>query len=200
MNLGSPEYRAFVEALYGFEEVEWWLELGDLLAGRPGWHVDFCNTEDGAELLWSFGSFGSSLFNVTPVGAGEFSLFDYEVDENHLIAGIDSLRGWLEENESRHTDQLAKRRPMLSADDWWMLRIIPFDVRVTVDDARWLGTVVGLPLEVAIATSFEALLVAVRQMLCNAVGAPAELAPVLKMTARLDSSSTAALGGESPPT
>ncbi|HEU0131893.1 MAG TPA: hypothetical protein VFQ85_12965 [Mycobacteriales bacterium] len=193
-DIGSPLYWAWVEKLYGFDQVEWWLELGDLLAGRPGWHVDIDTSGGRLGLLWSFGSFGRSLFNVTAVGLGEFSLFDYAADENHFIVGVDALRGWLEDNEPRYNDEFAGLRSWLAADDWYMFCVLPYDVRVTVDeDGRWLATVHGLRAEVAVAADLPAVLAAVREMLCGAVGAPAEVAPRLRLTARLDEPANAAI-------
>ena len=92
-DIGSPPYQAWAELLYGFEDAKWWLDLGDLLAGRPGWHVDLNATGGRLTLLWSFGAFGSSLYNVTAVGPGEFDVFDYDAETNHLITGVDDLRG-----------------------------------------------------------------------------------------------------------
>lgn len=195
--IGTPLYRSWVDALYGFEAVEPWLELGDLLAGRPGWHVDIDASGGGLGLLWSFGSFGRSLFNVTAVGHGEFSLFDYAADESHLLAGIDAVRAWLEDNERRYDDEFADLRPWLAADDWYMFRVLPYDVRVTVDeDGRWLATVHGLRAEVAVADDLPRALAQVREMLGTAIGAPLDLAPRLRLTARLDESAATALAAE----
>jgi len=198
---GTPQYLTFVETIYGHGAGPWWVALGDLLGGRPGWHCDF--TSSG--LLWSYGALGSSLFNIsapdTPEDpdepsdyeTGKYILFDYDADIEHGFFSIDDLRVWLESNEYRHADHAREVGQWVASDGWAMLNALTFDARVTYEDGNWMATVPKLPLEAAFAYDLPTLIERVRELIAGALGAPLELASTIEIQARLTPAATRAL-------
>jgi predicted RNase H-like HicB family nuclease len=191
--LGSPEYLMVAEWIHGHDNETWFVALGDLLGGRPGWHCDL--TREG--ILWSYGALGASLFNISPPTSDaapdhRFSVFDYEQDETFEFAGTDALREWLDANEGRHADYARKARAVVAAFDWGVLKS-GFTADITIDGDTWVGTVRTLPMEATFATSLATLVANLREMIGQVFDAPAAVIPEIAIVARLDAKAAAHL-------
>ncbi|MEG3093483.1 hypothetical protein [Sphingomonas sp. PB1R3] len=195
VDVGTPTYIILAEQMYGWDAKDWWEDLGDLLGGRPGWHCDFT----GEALLWSFGPFGSSLFNVSPpddagdYGVGAYELFDYEADETHRFATTAALLSWLEANEHRHADHVRKLKEYASAFEWRVLKDIGVELRVTHDGSVFIGTFPDIAFESAFAADVPTLLAQAREAVARAHDAPPGIAPEIDLIVRLDPKASAAL-------
>src|ERR1700693_3294243 len=73
-----------------------WIELGDLLAFRAGWHCDVINY---GELLWNFGTFNGSILSIQVLNDGKFRCFEYYQDESQDLENIDAGMDWINERE-----------------------------------------------------------------------------------------------------
>lgn len=167
----------------GFALREKWEELANILAHRPGWHFDVVN--DG-EALWSLGAFGGSLVNISITRTGKFGCYDHEHErESEDLDTIEEVEAWLRPREER-----ARRLPdaeiWLSRDNWRLLRELNLRVSVTALDGSLIGRVDGIPLEATFGSSVAEVLRRVREMICSAVGAPADVASDLRLHVRLD--------------
>lgn len=195
VDMGHPNYWAVANAFHGHTNTQWWLDLGDLLGGRPGWHCELT----GEGLLWSFGPFGSSLFNVgapedeDDYAAGRYMLYDYEADEEQKFGSTTAMLEWLEANEHRHADHLRNMRESLSDRHWSVVKGMGIGARITHDGHTYIATVPFLSLESTFADDLPTLMSRVRELIAHACDAPPEVAPDIEITARLDAKATAAL-------
>jgi hypothetical protein len=211
IDLGDPEYLRVAEWIYGQHTVEWWQELGDLLGGRPGWRCDL--TSEG--LLWSFGPSGSSLFSITlpeadadledvsdldtddpgedGIAPAGYELYDDDADEMVSFANVSELLTWLEANEHRHANHLAKLREMAMTFDWKVLKTLGWKARVTYVDGTWVGTVDRIPAEATFSSTLPGLTSSLRELIATAFDAPAEVTPDIELSVVLDQAATAAL-------
>ncbi|GAA1692395.1 hypothetical protein GCM10009808_06880 [Microbacterium sediminicola] len=195
LNLGSPEYVVTATSLYGDDSSPWWESLGNLLYGRPGWYCELANTDGGAELMWSFGALGSSLFNISLTDdPTSFQLFDYAADECVLLSSIDELREWLDRNEARHATHVERNlAPMASANGWRLLKAHEFMLDLTYDEATWIASVRKLPVTAAFGSSLKEAVSNAREAIAHAFHAPPELAADIRVSVRLDQAAVAAL-------
>jgi len=192
IDMGRPTYANLASRLYGPETEAWWVALGDLLGGRPGWHCEFTQLTDHNGLLWSFGAFGSSLFNISaPRDPGDFAsgaleIYDFEGDTTYRFAGTDELLAWLEDNEHRHADHVSNLRPLASAFGWKVLKTMGVDLRVTHDGSSFIATFPDLPFESAAASDLSTLLAHARQAVARAHGAPDWVTTEIGLRVHLD--------------
>jgi hypothetical protein len=199
IGFGTTNYVSLADWLYGYESVEWWTALGDLLGGRPGWYCELGT--DG--LYWHFGAMQASLLNIgSPVEDGRrdkfpksnYSLFDYEADEVVHFESIDDLRTWLEANEPRFTDYIRGRySEWASADDWAVLRMMTWRINVEYDGAAWIATVPNVPADATFANDLPQALRQAGELICAAFGAPARIAELMSLEAYLDVEACSAL-------
>jgi hypothetical protein len=198
IDLGDPQYVSVAEWVHGDLSGPWWRELGDLLGGRPGWRCDL--TSEG--LLWSFGASGSSLFNISfppvehdaadAIPAG-YDLYDWEADETVSFSNTRELLAWLEANEPRHAGHLRKLRELAMTNDWAVLKSLGWKARVSYDGGTWVGTVEGIPADATFSTSLAGLTDALRELIAASFEAPADVAPDISLSLKLDHAATAAL-------
>lgn len=195
LNLGSPEYIVTATTLYPDDSGPWWESLGNLLYGRPGWYCEIANTNEGTELMWSFGALGSSLFNITWSGdPGQYRLFDYEADNVIVLHSTDELRDWLDDNERRHDEHVTTSiRPLASSDGWSVLRSIGFTLDVTHDGSTWIASVRKLPVTAAFGSSLQEAIKNAREAIAHAFDAPKNVAADIKVSVRLDPAAVSAL-------
>lgn len=192
LNVGEPTYLKLAGLLYGENTEEWWKDIGDLLYGRPGWYCEIALTP-GMELIWSYGAVGSSLFNVSYEDVSGYSLFDWDADSTKKFQTVDELRKWLDENEWRHADHTFKLRDLASSSDWAVLKTVGFDIDVTFDEERWIGTVRKLPVTMGAAMSLADVVSQMREGIAQAFDAPASVAKSLQVQVHLDPAAAAAL-------
>lgn len=192
LNVGEPKYLSLAALLYGEDTEEWWKNLGDLLYGRPGWYCEIALTP-GMELMWSYGALGSSLFNISYQDEAGYALFDWEADTTKKFQTVDELRKWLDENEWRHADHTLRMRDLASSSDWAVLKAVGFDMDVTVDNDRWIGTVRKLPVTMSAAMSLADVVSQLREGIVQAFDAPASVAEDLQVRVHLDPASAATL-------
>ncbi len=101
VNLVNADYRNVCHTYGGGVELEGrWIELANILVGRPSWHFDIVNN---GEALWSLGDFGGSNFNISVTGDG-FYCYNHLLGHSEVFADIAHVSKWLEpiEQESRH--------------------------------------------------------------------------------------------------
>ena len=175
----------------GHKLLDKWRALGDLLAHRPGWHFDVVNR---GEALWSLGAFGESLLNIHVQENGTFGCLDYIQDKRGTGDGeawfeartVDEVEAWLDKREaqSRQPSELAKQ--LLSDEDWRILRIHEFKVKVTWSDGWYLADVRGIPEEATFEKTLHDLIASTRAMITRYVDAPADLASDLRVRVELD--------------
>lgn len=192
LNFGEPTYLRLAARLYGEDTEEWWKDLGDLLYGRPGWYCEITSTPE-MELIWSYGAVGSSLFNISYDDEPGYALFDWEADSTRKFQTVDELRKWLNENEWRHADHALKLRDLASSSDWAVLKAVGFDIDVTFDNDRWIGTVRKLPVTMSAGMSLADVVSQMREGIAQAFDAPASVAKDLQVRVHLDPASAAAL-------
>lgn len=196
LGFGSPEYIVTACTWHGWELKEWFLEIGDLLAGRSGWHCEL--TAEG--VLWSFGPFGASLFNISPpkdaeAPVGRFALFDYDADESIYFEAVQELRMWLDANEHRHANHVHKMRDMISMSDWAVLTKGALEARVDFAEGLFIGTVPSLPAEATFARTLAELVNNLRELVGAAVGAPADVTARIRLRVLLEPDAAAAVTG-----
>jgi len=140
-----------------------WQELGDLLAGREGWHCDVVNS---VELMWSFGTFRGSLLNIQVLKNGQFGCFDYSEDENQSFELIADVDAWILKREpaARKSD-LETSKDFLSANNWHGLRNFPFELDVDYVDPTYIGVIRGGAHEATFARSLKELIINAKQMI-----------------------------------
>lgn len=201
LDVGDPAYPSLVESLYGSDPVavDWWIDLGDLLGGRPGWR---CCLGDGG-ITWRFGPLDTSLFSISApdeeddesYDARRYVVHDHAPDDIDVeCVGASVLLGWLEGNEPRHAEHLTSLRPLMSGHEWDVLTMRPFDVRITHDDLTFIATVPTVsPMDAAFGNSLGEVLANARAMIAAACGAPAEVTDRLNLKARLDAKATRAV-------
>lgn len=176
----------------GFELLDQWRALGDLLAHRPGWHFDVVTR---GEALWSLGSFGESLLNIHVQADGSYHCLDYLQDKRSSAGDTD---GWLvtrslgeiEEWLAKREEQSRKPSPLtmqiLSDEDWRVLRLHLFPVRVSWSDGWYLATVRGLPEEATFEKTLKAVIDSTKAMIVRSLDAPTEVAADLRLRVCLD--------------
>ncbi|OHF24513.1 hypothetical protein BKP30_29300 [Rhodococcus erythropolis] len=194
MNLGDSTYLRLAAILYGEETQQWWKDLGDLLYGRPGWYCEITNTANETQMTWSFGTLGSSLFNVTFDDESGYSLFDWDADSKLRFTTIDQLREWLDTNEDRHSNHPRKLRSLAEAFDWAVLKNVGFDLDVTVDDDAWIATVRKLPVTMSTAKTLSETVSQAREAIASAFDAPTKVAQSILVQVHLDHAAASALG------
>lgn len=196
--MGSPEYVVTATSLHGWEYNDWFEEIGNFLAARPGWHCDL--TSDSG-ILWSFGAFGASLFNISPPESastvtGRFSLFDYDADEVLAFNTIDELRGWLELNEHRHADHAHKLRDMIASLDWAYLKRGSLEARVQFSDGAWIGTIPGLPAEATFGRTLPEVVRALQDMVASVIDVPADVVRDIRFELTVDAAGVGVLAAD----
>ncbi len=173
-----------------------WRELGDLLAGRAGWHFDIVN-KGGAvpEALWSLGLFGESRLNVRVTDAGWFECFDYDGDRTDVCSTIAKVAAWIEggDREERARKPSDLQRRMASEDDWKVFKFRQNTVLVSWSDDYYSAAILGAAHDTAFGTTLKEAIDRAGEMLCGLFGAPSEIAPELNLVAELDESATSRL-------
>lgn len=192
--MGSPNYLAVASAFHGHHSTKWWLALGDLLGGRPGWRCEL--TDEG--LIWLFGPLGTGLFVVSApfhedpadVDAdyenGRYVILDHAADEMPEFTGTEKMREWLDANESRHAKHVEKLRFAYEENDWAVLKSMEFETRITHDGHTFIATVPYLSMESTFADDLPTVLTRVQELIAHAFDAPQNIAPEITVKARLD--------------
>ncbi len=173
----------------GPERREAWLDLGDQLAHRPGWHFDVVNN---GELLWSLGILGESRLNIHVSPEGMYSCYDYDEDTEAICASIPEVEEWLSTREDRAKEPSPTLLELAQADDWRVLKAHPHELRVSWSDGYYSASMAGLG-EASIAATLKDAINGAAEMLCLLFGAPAALAPQLTLRAELDETAAAAV-------
>jgi hypothetical protein len=167
-----------------------WRDLGDLLANRAGWHFDV-NTASHDKVLWNAGLFGESRLNIHVDANGRFACFDYdadnagEADPVTTCATIAEVEGWIAARADRAARPSATAVAYAGDSDWAGLKAHAHQVRIT-----WSGNSYHASLpeiyEASVGTTLQDALDGVASLLCRLLGAPAELARQVPLTAELD--------------
>jgi len=167
-----------------------WRDLSDLLAHRAGAHRHFeCDVGRG-EVLWSLGMLGESRLNVQVGNDGQFICFDYARDAETSCAGIPAVNAWLSTREDEAGKPSDALLALAQADDWNLLKRNRHRLRVTWSDGHYSASLPHLCDASFGATLAEAVNRAA-EMLCQLLGAPADLAPQLTIKVELDETATA---------
>lgn len=174
-----------------------WRDLGDLLAHRVGWHFDV-NTASADPVLWNAGLFGESRLNIHVAGNGGYACFDYDADKAGdpnpvtVCATIPAVEAWLADRERGAARPSSTAVAYAQDGAWRVLKTHANLVRVTWADGFYHASLSGL-FEVGVGTTLQDALDGVAVLLCRLLGAPAELAPQVPMTAELDEAAMAQL-------
>jgi len=115
----------------GYALLHAWRALGDLLAGRPGWHFDVVN--DG-EALWSLGLLGESRLNIRVTEDGGYHCYDYGADHAVVIYGIAAVELWLADREDEAKLPSATLLALARGDDWSVFKHHQFKMTVSWSD------------------------------------------------------------------
>lgn len=166
-----------------------WQELGDLLAGRSGWHFDIVSTSGGQrEALWSLGTFGAALLNIGLDEQAQFRCFDYLEDQSQDCSIVAEVERWLAGREERAKKPNAAQLELAQADDWWGLKIHRYTAVVSWSDGYYSATVLGAMLDAAFGETLQQAINCVGEMICAMYDAPAALAAELKLAVELEPS------------
>jgi hypothetical protein len=171
----------------GPERREAWLDLGDQLAYRPGWHFDLVN--DG-EPLWSLGILGESRLNIHVNPEGKYSCYDHDEDTEVVCTSIPEVEGWLSNREDRAREPSPMLLELARTNDWSILKSHPHELRVSWSDGYYSASLPGLG-EASFAATLKDAINGAAEMLCGLFGAPAALAPQLTLRAELDETAAA---------
>ena len=166
-----------------------WQELGDLLAGRSGWHFDIVSTSGGQrEALWSLGTFGASLLNIGLDAQARFRCFDYLEDQSQDCSSVADVERWLTGREERAKKPNAAQLELAQADDWWGLKSHRYVAVVSWSDGYYSATVLGAMLDAAFGETLQQAVNRAGEMICDTYDAPPELAAELKLAVELEPS------------
>lgn len=165
-----------------------WRALGDLLAGRSGWHFDVVNLGFQPEVLWSLGTFGASLLNIQVDQESRFVCFDYEEDRTDCCSDIAAVEKWLANREERAKQPNTAQIELAQHDDWRGLKIHRYTVIVSWSDGYYAAAIRGAMLDATFGETLQQAVNRTGEMICNMYGAPAELASELNLTVELERS------------
>ncbi len=168
---------------------EAWLDLGDQLAHRPGWHFDVVN--DG-QPLWSLGILGVSRLNIHVNQDGRYSCYDHDEDAEAICTSIPEVEEWLSTREDRAREPSPMLLELAKADDWSVFKAHPHELRVSWSDGYYSASLPGLS-ETSLAVTLKDAINGAAEMLCRLFNAPAALAPQLTLRAELDETASAQL-------
>ena len=183
VNFSNPDYRNVCDTFGGgFERLDDWIALANILAGRPGWHFDIVN--DG-QALWSLGDFGGSNLNISVTEDG-FNCYNHSSDDSVVLKNIDLVSSWiepLEEEGRRFPIQLA------ASSNWQVLLSLKFRIRVDVIGDKYCADVKGMAEEEVFGDTLVEVVAFARERIVQYFEAPVELTE--KLLIRLDISEKA---------
>ncbi|MEU1495744.1 hypothetical protein ABZ456_36560 [Streptomyces sp. NPDC005776] len=183
VNFASSDYNNACDTFGGgFERLPAWRELGNLLAHRAGWHFDVVNR---GEALWCLGVLGECRLAIHVTEESQYHCYDHGTDSDTVVADIPAVESWLQDREEAARQPSPVIMKMASAETWKLLKIYPFQLRVSWSDGYYAASVAALAEASFGRTAAEAVNGA-GEMICQLFGAPAELAPELTLAAELD--------------
>lgn len=170
-----------------------WRELGDLLAGRAGWHFDIVNAGAAApEALWSLGLFGASRLNIHVNDVGWFECFDYDEDRTDVCATIADVTAWIEDadREERARKPTDLQSEIASGDDWKIFKVHKHTVLISWSDDYYSAAILGAAHDAAFGKTLKEAIDRASEMLCGLFGAPPGIALELNLVVELDGTAT----------
>ncbi|MGC1238069.1 MAG: hypothetical protein WA860_04690 [Acidimicrobiales bacterium] len=180
VNFDNSDYRNVCDTFGGGFELEIkWIQLANLLVGRPGWHFDVANH---GMALWNLGDFGSSNLNISVTPEG-FNCYNYLADDSVVLPEIEQVSAWLEpiEDESRHFPA-----ELAAALDWEVLLDLKFVLRVDVIGKGYCAEIKGMAGETILGDSLREILDSARRKIIGYFRAPIDLAERLLISAQLN--------------
>ncbi|MEU9191125.1 hypothetical protein AB0D14_42870 [Streptomyces sp. NPDC048484] len=185
----NNDYEAICEAFGGgFENLPAWRTLGNLLAGRAGWHFDL-NLHN-AEPIWSLGTFGESLLLIHVNDLCQYHCYDHRADDDTTTTDVSAVEAWLEPREEQARRPSATLLEMAQANGWQTLKILPIPLRVSWSDGHFCAATYPLD-EVSFGRTLPEAVNRAAEMICQFLGAPADIAASMTLTVELDASATA---------
>lgn len=165
-----------------------WRELGDLLAGRSGWHFDVINIRSRPEVLWGLGTFGASILSIYVDEQARFVCFDDEQERTDHCLDVAAVEKWLADREERAKRPNAAQIELAQADDWRGLKAHRYTVMVSWSDGYYAASVRGAMLDATFGETLQQAVNRTGEMICEMYGAPAELASKLNLVVELERS------------
>lgn len=177
------EYRAAIDVFYRPEAQPLLIKLGDLLAHRTGWHFASDST---AEVIWTLGSFGGSVLNITITEDLKYHCYDHQADSDDEFADISEVAQWVDSREDAALEHLKRwQRGFASGGDWYALKVYEYRLDVDWFDGHFAAAVFGIPMEATFARTLPDVIRAGRELIINWHDAPSKLGDSLKVNARL---------------